>query len=166
MPYQWHDAAPEHSGAVAFRLEVWPHHSLPPKGFVWVIALTAGGFALPLLAVLGSLALWVMLPFALLAIWGLWQAIRRSYRSGPRGEVLVMTRSNLTLTRSDHGRPDRIWRTNPYWVRVALRHGGPIEDYLVLTDGRREVELGAFLSPEERRELHDELDERLAGLRG
>ena len=94
----------------------------------------------------------------------LWIAIRRSYRTAR--EVLDLTPSMLTLTRSDPGRPDRVWQTNPYWVRVGLRSSGPVDDYLVLRDGRREVELGAFLAPEERVRLHDELDRRLGALRG
>ncbi|MFJ1291252.1 DUF2244 domain-containing protein [Paracoccus yeei] len=162
MPYQWHDAAPEQSGAV-FRLEVWPHRSLPARGFAWVIGLTAAGLALPLIALLGTVVLWGLLPFAALAVWGLWLAIRRSY-GGPR-EVMTLSRDSLDLRRSDLGRADRLWRTNPYWVRVALRPNGPVEDYLVLTDGRREVELGAFLSPEERVALKDDLERRLGALR-
>ena len=60
------------------------------------------------------------------------------------------------LTRHDPGRADRTWRGNPYWVRLKL-DAGPVEDYLTLTDGGREIELGAFLSPEERRALYTEL---------
>jgi len=165
MPYQWQDMAPERSGAI-FRLEVWPYRSLPRRGFVWVIALTAAGLALPLLALLGTPELWGLLPFAGLAVWGLWHAISRSYRDAGMREVMLLDRGNLTLTRSDPGRPDRVWQTNPYWVRVALRHNGPVEDYLVLTDGKREIELGAFLSPEERQSLHAELERRLETLRG
>lgn len=164
MPYAWHDTAPEDSGAVSYRLEVWPHRSLPRRGFVWVIGLTATGLALPLLAVVGTTVLWGLLPFAALAVWALWHAIRRSY--GTAHEVMLLDRDRLILTRSDPGREDRIWRTNPYWVRASLRPDGPVEDYLVLTDGKREVELGAFLSPEERLALRDELQRRLAGLRG
>ncbi|SIP98995.1 Uncharacterized membrane protein [Paracoccus thiocyanatus] len=163
MPYVWHDTAPEESGAVCFQLKLWPHRSLSRQGFVWVIGLTAGGLALPLLALLGSAVVWGLLPFALLAVWGLWQGIARSY--GTPHEVMWLSRDRLELLRSDPGRPDRTWRTNPYWVRVGLRPGGPVEDYLVLTDGQREVELGAFLSPEERVALRDELERRLAGLR-
>ncbi|MTH76380.1 DUF2244 domain-containing protein [Paracoccus aestuariivivens] len=165
MPYAWQDTAPEQSGAVSFRLEIWPHQSLPPKGFVWVIGLAATGLALPLLAVVGTLALWGLLPFAALAVWALWHAIRRSYRNGATREVMDLDRSHLTLTRTDPGRAPRIWQTNPYWVRVALRQHGPVADYLVLTDGKREIELGAFLSPEERQNLHHDLDERLMRLR-
>ncbi|MTH34141.1 DUF2244 domain-containing protein [Paracoccus limosus] len=162
MPYRWHDTAPEQSGAV-FRLEIWPHRSLPARGFVWVIGLTATGLALPLLALLGTTELWGLLPFALLAIWALWVAIRRSY-AAPR-EELVMDARSLHLRRSDPGRPDRVWQANPYWLRLALHADGPVEDYLTLTDGQREIELGAFLAPEERVALHDELAERLRRLR-
>lgn len=165
MPYQWHITAPEESGAV-FILEAWPHRSLPAKGFVWVIGLTAAGLAIPMLALLGTAALWGMLPFAVIAVWALWVAIRRSYRGAATREVLELAPGQLTLTRSDPGRADRVWQTNPYWVRAALRHGGPVEDYLILTDGKREIELGAFLSPEERRALHDDLDRRLMDIRG
>ena len=167
MPYAWQDdTAPEDSGAVSYRLEAWPYRSLPKRGFVWVIGLTAGALALPLLAVVGSAVMWGLLPFAVLAVWGLWRAIGLSYRSAATREVLVLTPQSLLLTRSDPGRADRIWQTNPYWVRAGLRATGPVEDYLVLTDGRREVELGAFLSPEERQSLRDDLDRRLARLRG
>lgn len=166
MPYEWTDTAPDISGAVSYRLEAWPYRSLPPRGFVWVIGLTAGALALPLLAMIGSAVLWGLLPFALLAVWGLWHAIQRSYRSGTTREVLILTPDALTLTRRDPGRTDRVWKTNPYWVRAGLRGNGPVEDYLVLTDGRREVELGAFLSPEERVALRDDLDRRLAAMRG
>lgn len=167
MPYRWldDDTAPEQSGAVSYRLEAWPYRSLPIRGFVWIIALTAGALLLPLLAVLGSPVLWGILPFAGLAVWALWHAIQRSYRSGDTREVLVLTREALTLTRSDPGRKDRIWETNPYWVRASLSAAGPVEHYLILSDGRREIELGAFLAPEERQSLHHEVVRHLAAVR-
>jgi len=166
MPYRWQDnpAAPEQSGAVCTELLLWPHRSLPVTGFAWVIALTAAGLALPILAVVGSVVLWGLLPFALLAIWALWFALQRNYRSGGTTEHLILTRDSLRLIRHDPDRAERSWRANPYWVRVTLREG-PVEDYLTLSAEGHEVELGAFLSPEERRALHDELRTRLAGLR-
>lgn len=42
---------------------------------------------------------------------------------------------------------------------------GPVEDYLILSDGRRDIELGAFLSPEERRALLGDMQRRLAEMR-
>ncbi|MCF3972781.1 DUF2244 domain-containing protein [Paracoccus salsus] len=164
MPYAWHDTAPEDSGAVSYRLRAWPYRSLPARGFVWFIAVTAVLLALPLLAVLGTSVLWGLLPFMALVVWGIWYALQRSYRSGETVEELTLDRRSLTLSRLDPGRPARHWQTNSYWVRAGLRKG-PVEDYLTLTDGQREVELGVFLTPEERRALCDELQKRLATLR-
>lgn len=161
MPYEWSEITEPKPGA---RLVLWPYRSLPRRGFVWFIAVTALLLALPLIAVLGSAVLWGLLPFMALAVWGVWHALQRSYRSGETREVLALTGARLDLTRSDPGQPDRHWQTNPYWVRPALRKG-PVDDYLTLTDGQREVELGAFLTPEERRLLHDQLLNRLAALR-
>lgn len=163
MPYAWHDLAPEQSGAFSVRLELWPHRSLSARGFAWVIGLAALGLAMPLFALIGTGVLWGLLPFAVLAVWALWAAIRRSY--GRASEVMLLSRDRLELRRSDPGHPDRIWQTNPYWLRLSLRADGPVEDYLVLTDGKREIELGAFLAPEERVALRDELIRRLAALR-
>jgi uncharacterized membrane protein len=162
MPHRWHDAAPEESGAV-FRLEIWPHRSLPLQGFAWAIGLAVAGLTLPLVSVLGTTALWGLLPFAALAISGLWLAIRQSYHTSR--EVMRLSARRLELVRSDPGRPERRWITNPYWVRTAISQHGPVPDYLILSDGRREIELGAFLSPEERLVLKAELDRRLQALR-
>ena len=167
MPYLWRDepTAPEQSGAVFHELTLWPYRSLPRKGFVWFIAITCAMLALPLLAVLGRTALWGLLPFAAASVAALWFAIGRSYRSGQTREVLTLGADTLDLVRSDPDRPERSWHTNPYWVRVVLRRDGPVEDYLTLSGDGREVELGAFLSPEERRALATELERRLSDLR-
>ncbi|MBK4217074.1 DUF2244 domain-containing protein [Paracoccus caeni] len=165
MPYEWQiDTAPEDSGAVSYRLRLWPYQSLPATGFVWFIGITAGLLSLPMLAVVGTTALWGLLPFAGLAIWAIWFALQRSYRKGQTYELLDMNHNALHLQRHDPKRPVREWKTNSYWVRASLRNG-PVEHYLTLTDGQREVELGAFLTPEERVALRDELQDRLGRLR-
>ncbi len=164
MPYEWNDAAPDASGAVLHRLRLWPYRSLPRRGFVWFIGVTAAMIALPVVAMLGRTALWGILPFVALTVWAIWFALQRSYRSGTVTEVLDIDRTRLHLIRRDPGRSPREWRTNSYWVRATLRPG-PVEAYLTLTDGTREVELGAFLTPDERRALHDDLTRKLASLR-
>ena len=43
------------------------------------------------------------------------------------------------------------WKANSHWARVKLYPEGQIvENYLTLVGGNREIELGSFLSPEER----------------
>ena len=159
MPYEWQD-----HGRV---LRAWPYRSLPRKGFVWFIGVTAGFLCLPLLAVLGTMVLWALLPFLLLAIAAIWWAIERSYRSGTSFERLTLDPDRITLIRHDPGRADRHWQANPYWIRAELRPG-PVESYLVLTgdhESGREVELGAFLSPEERESLRHEVNRAITDLR-
>ena len=164
MPYDWTETAPDHSGAVFHTLRLWPHRSLPRRGFVWFIAVTAALISLPLLAVLGTVVLWGLLPFMAIAVGGVWLAIQKTYRSGETREEVLLDRQMLRVRRHDPGRPVREWQTNSYWVRAALRRG-PVENYLTLTDGQREIELGAFLTPEERRELCDDLTRRFGKLR-
>lgn len=161
MPYEWRA---DEAGVA--RLIARPHRALTARGFVWFIGITAGLIAMPLLAAIGSPVLWGLLPFLALAVGGVWYALRLSWRrSDMTREVLRLSRDRLDLTRSDTGRADRHWHANPYWLRVTLRDDGPVEDYLTLTADGREVELGAFLSVDERRSLARELRQRLAALK-
>lgn len=164
MPYEWNDTAPDHTGAFSYRLRAWPYRSLPRLGFVWFIGLTAAFMALPLVAMLGTTVLWGLLPFVIVVIGGIWYAIQQSYADADLVEELLLDRRTVRVTRRDPGGQVRQWTTNTYWLRVGLRPG-PVEAYLTLTDGRREIELGAFLTPEERRSLHDDLRQKLASLR-
>ena len=164
MPYEWKDTAPDDTGAVSYQLRLWPYQSLPPKGFVWFIGLTAGFMALPVVAMLGTAVLWGLLPFVLLVIGGVWYAIQHSFRRGQTAEELLLNRRTAQVIRRDPGGGLREWTTNSYWLRPILRRG-PVESYLTLTDGKREIELGTFLTPQERRHLHDDLLRRLANLR-
>jgi uncharacterized membrane protein len=159
MPYQWTTI----TGSPDIRLELRPNRSLTPRGFVWFIALTSTMLALPLLAVLGSAALWGILPFMILAVAGVWWGIARNTADGGLTEVLTIGHESMTLTRRAPGKSDLHWTANPFWVSVHLHEsGGPVPAYLTLKGAGREVELGAFLSPDERRALKPEMDRRLA----
>ncbi|PKP83751.1 MAG: DUF2244 domain-containing protein [Alphaproteobacteria bacterium HGW-Alphaproteobacteria-2] len=150
--------APFDSGAVLLDIVLRPNRSLGPRGFAWVIGLACAGFLLPLLALLGTLALWAMLPFMLGAVVLLWHFIRRNSADGGLWERVTLTRTAICITRHEPSGAERRWQADPYWTRLLLHpEGGPVEDYLTLRGGGREVELGAFLSPGERRSLHGEL---------
>ncbi len=177
MPFEWQDGkreAPEISGASCFgggdaplaRLSLWPYRSLPRRGFVWFIAVTVALISLPLLAVLGTMLLWGLLPFLAAAVGAMWYFLERSYKDGTLLEELEIWSDRISLRRHEPRGPDRAWEANPYWVSVHLhRSGGPVENYLTLKGGGREVELGAFLTPEERAVLHDQLRDVLIRLR-
>jgi uncharacterized membrane protein len=170
MPYEWTTGfeAPEESGALPFArtLVVRPHRSLGDRGFALFITATACLLALPILALLGTPALWVILVFVLAALAAIWLALRRNQRDLALTETLTLSRDEARLTRRAPDGSEQVWMANPHWVRVILYPTeGPVPDYLTLKGGDREVELGAFLTPEERRALAGELRTELARLR-
>jgi uncharacterized membrane protein len=157
MPYEW---LPTTDGEQ--RLHLWPHRSLTQRGFVWFIGLTATLIAVPLIGLLGKPVLWALLPFLLAAIWAIWFALRKNGRDRDIVEDLHLTPNHITLTRHGPNGRRQHWDANPYWVRVTLHEtGGPVPNYLTLKGEGREVELGAFLSEEERVALKDDLTSRL-----
>lgn len=161
MPYEW---LPPSSGDEIARLHLWPYRSLPRRGFVWFIGGTAMLICLPLLAVLGSMVMWALLPFLLAAVGAIWWALERSYRDGEILEDMVLASARVTLERHGPRGAHQTWEANPHWVRV-IRHetGGPVPHYLTLTGGPREVEIGAFLTDDERKQLEWELRRALRG---
>lgn len=162
MPYEWTETDDE--GAA--RLTLWPYRSLPVKGFVLFIAATAAMLLVPLLALIGTVLLWGILPFILIAVGSIWWAIRRNYRDATLTETLTLGRDRIALVRRAPDGREQHWQANPYWVSVRLYpREGPVPDYLTLKGDGREVELGAFLTGEERRALAAEIERRLHALR-
>lgn len=161
MPYEYLPSTPPE-----IRLHLWPYRSLSRRGFVWFIGGTALLIAVPLLAVIGSPVLWGLLPFLILAVAGIWYALERSYRDAEIVEDLTLTADRLTLVRHGPRGQRRDWEANPHWVRVTLHpRGGPVPNYVTLAGGGREVEIGAFLSEDERIALKGELAEAMARIR-
>jgi uncharacterized membrane protein len=160
MPYRWTD---EHDNTQS--LELWPHRSLPPQGFALFFGITACMFAVPLSTVLGTAVLWYILPFIVGTVAFMWLMLKRNYRDGELCEVLTIAQDTVALIRHNPRRPDQSWQANPYWVRVELHEtGGPVANYVTLSGSGREVEIGAFLSPEERETLYHDLQDRLRAL--
>ena len=155
MPYKW-THTPE-----ARALTLWPHQSLTPRGFTWFIGITAVMLALPLLAVLGSPVVWFLLAFFTAALAGVWRAITANVKDRTRHEALHLGETRVRL---EHVQPKGevlTWEANPHWVTVHLRDDGPVEKYLTLRGNSREVEIGSFLSREERETLFDEISQAL-----
>lgn len=159
MPYRWSHST---SRNAAETLQLWPHQSLTPDGFVVFIGATACMLAVPLLVVLGSVVMWFLLPFMMMAVGGVWFAIHRNRRSAQILEVLTLTGDQAHLVRHDPQGDPQEWECNRYWATAALhKNDGPVPHYVTLKGGGREVEIGAFLSEEERLALFDDLSRAL-----
>jgi uncharacterized membrane protein len=153
---------PPQRGTPRLHLVLTPYKSLTPEGFVWFIGITAALISVPLLSIIGTSVFWALLPFLVAAVWGVWAALKRSWRDMELYEDVMVWDDLIRIERHDPRRKPRDWEANPYWVRPTLHaNGGPVPNYLTLRGGAREVELGAFLTPLERVELKGLLDRTL-----
>ncbi|MEM7191198.1 MAG: DUF2244 domain-containing protein, partial [Pseudomonadota bacterium] len=99
--------------------------------------------------------------FLAAALWALWFAIRRNGRNLNMTETLSVWPDEIRVERREpNGRLLR-WMAEPLRTKVRVHQDAKIEDYLTLTGGGREIELGAFLAPEERIALADEIEQAL-----
>ena len=160
MPYEWTSADPEDSADRQLRL--WPHRSLPRRGFAGFILANFGLITIPLYPLLGTILLWGVLPFLLLALAGVWWALESSYRNAEMGEELTIGTDMVHLRRTNPKGDVQEWECNSHWTRVNLHAaGGPVPFYVTLSGKGREVEIGAFLSEDERKALYAELADAL-----
>jgi uncharacterized membrane protein len=158
MPYEWITPDPAPDAPVA-ELHLWPYRSLLRRDFVVFIAGTVAIIFLPLIAVLGSPVLWGLLPFFIIAVSGVWYALHRSYKDGEILEELRIWPDRMTLIHIHPRRGRKSWEGNPYWVNLKIdKRNERIVNYITLKGSEREVELGAFLSEDERAVLYDEVD--------
>ncbi|MFT6075239.1 MAG: putative membrane protein [Yoonia sp.] len=156
MPYEWTPPPPIKD--IHWQLSLWPYRSLLRKDFVLFIGATAALVSLPLLTLLGKAVLWGILPFFALMIAGVWYALHVSYKRGEILEELTVDDTQAHLTRHNPKGDIQEWHANRYWVTVHLHpKGGPVNNYITLRGGDREVEIGSFLDATERLALYDEL---------
>ncbi len=134
-----------------------PHPSLSVQGQKWTLYLLLGLLLILTPAILMSGA-WLLLLFLLSPVLMLFAAFARRNYDLRLYEEITITRDALDLL---HVKPNGTvlsFHTDPHWVKIEMqKEGGPVEDYLTLRDQKRHVELGRFLSPEERMKLYQEL---------
>ncbi|WP_300039208.1 DUF2244 domain-containing protein [uncultured Roseobacter sp.] len=154
MPYQWTTAP----GETPQQLRLWPHNALPARGMAAFVLATFTLICIPALPLLGSPVLWGLLPFLLAAVWGIWHALQRNRHARQITEVLTLDESQAKLVRTEPTGEVRAWDCNRYWTTITkYEKDGPVPQYVTLSGKGREVEIGAFLSEEERIALYDEL---------
>lgn len=144
-----------------YQVRLWPNQSLTPTGIKVFFGVSGGMLCVPLLAVVGTTAFWGLAPFALAALGAVWWAIRRNGRNLSLSETVTIWRDDVRVERRDADGRVRRWQAEPFRTRIRLHKDARIEDYLTMTGGGREIELGAFLAPEERVALAAEIEAAL-----
>jgi uncharacterized membrane protein len=147
-----------------FRAVLAPHRSLPPAGFLALMAfvgLVSFGAGIAF-ALMGA---WPVLGFFGLDVLIVYIAFRLNYRSGLLRETVELLPDALTVTRFHPSGKREEFSFNPYWVRVELLESRDGRTDLKLRLHDRVVSFGRFLTDDERRDLATTLTGVLADAR-
>jgi uncharacterized membrane protein len=154
----------EENDSVRFNAILHPHASLSPRGFfllmafIGVISFCAG----VAFVIAGA---WPVFAFFGLDIVLVYLAFKLNYRDAQRYETLELTDTTLTVERvAPSGRRER-WRFQPYWLQVELEDSPSPDSSLTLRSHGRIVEIGSFLTAEEKVDLANALRNELNKLR-
>jgi uncharacterized membrane protein len=147
-----------------FEALLYPRRSLSPRGFVILIAATGIiGFAY------GS-AFWLMGAWPIFGFcgteWLLFIYLFRKHLKGDRrSERLRLYADRLMVETTSPKGERQTYRFQPYWLQVILDEPDEYESVLYLRSHGKQLRIGSFLSPQERRDVAAELRSVLARLR-
>jgi uncharacterized membrane protein len=139
-----------------FQALLYPHRSLPVRGYLILIIGTATIAALygVMFLVIGA---WPIFGF-IGAEWLLfWWLLRTHFRGDRRAERIRLYADRLVLQQIDPKGRIAESTFEPYWLQVVLKERGFEDPALLLRSHGRAVEIGAFLGAGERRQFAQEL---------
>ena len=139
-----------------FEALLYPRRSLGRKGYTILIAGTAAIVFLYGLVFL-AIGAWPIFGF-LGGEWLLfWFLFRKHHRGDDRAERIRLYPDHLLFERFDRHGNHTAERLQPYWLNIILERAAEPDNALYLRSHGRSIEVGAFLSPQERRGLANEL---------
>ena len=151
----------EPTSPVFFERVLLPHRSLPPRGFN-ILMLMLAGLSVAAGTLFVSLGAWPVCGFFGLDVGLVYLAFRLSYRSARQRETLRLAEEELTVERVGVRGDRRLWRFQPFWVRVIFEEHPDESNRLSLASHGNTLPIGTFLPPPVRREVAATLRDALA----
>ncbi|MFT8245655.1 DUF2244 domain-containing protein [Roseomonas sp. BN140053] len=147
--------------AVLFEATSAPQRSWTPRGFLVLSALlgTASGTAATLFVMLGAWPVLGFLGLEVPVVLGLVALHHR--RAGRASEIVSLSGETLQVSRVDARGRRQEARLEPYWARVELLERPGTAGSLRLRSRGRGVEIGQWLSLDEKQDLARALEEAL-----
>jgi len=139
-----------------FEALLYPRRSLGPRGFaILIIATGVIGFVY-------GMAFWLMGAWPIFGFcgteWLLFVYLFRKHLNGDkRSERLRLYRDRLMVETISPKGERQLYRFQPYWLQVILEEPDEYESNLYLRSHGKQLRIGSFLSPQERRDVADEL---------
>ena len=147
-------------GGPSFECVLLPHRSLPPRGF-HLLMLTLGLISLAVGIGFVSIGAWPVMGFFGLDVALVYIAFRLNYRSARRSETIRLAGDAFTVERIDVRGERRMWRFQPFWLRVILEERDDGWNRLLVASHGRSLVVGDIVTPAARRELAASIREAL-----
>ena len=148
-----------------FAAVLTPHRSLGRTGFIVLMTfiavscLASGVFFM----IAGAWPVMITMGLDVLAIW---IAFKLNYRSGRQVEEISVWLHKLSVRKISPSGKVKEFQFNPFWVRFMVdRHREFGVNSMKLHEKGRELELGAFLNPDERNSFANAFSAALADAR-
>ena len=155
----WSDA----SEAPFIKICLAPNRSLDSHGTKVVFSVVAFGFLLPIIPFIGSPIGTTLTIFSGLTFYLFLTLLQRNFQQGSTFEEILISKRKIKVVHQEKNKERLTWECNPYWTKVHLDINNPrLKNYLTLAGKGKRIELGAFLSPDERLELRDKIQNALA----
>ncbi len=136
--------------APIFAASLTPYRALSRRGIRVVIAIAAVLASIPGL-VFFTLGAWPVVGFLGLDLLALWWAMSANLRSGNAFEEVTLWRHALELRHVTPKGLERRHSLNPFWVRLVVdRDDEERVTRIVLRNRGQDIELGAFLNPDDK----------------
>ena len=145
------------------RMRLFPNRSLDTHGTKVVFGIIACGFILPIIPFIGSPVGTTLTMFSGLTFYLFLTLLQKNFQQGNTFEEILISKHKIIVIHKEKNKEQKTWEGNPYWTRVNVDiHNPKLKNYLTLAGRGRHIELGAFLSPDERIELRDKIQNALA----
>lgn len=150
------DTVPMGQSQMFFEVELYPQRSLSPRGFL-ILMICVSSICLIAGVAFMAVGAWPVLGFFGLDVLLIYTAFKLNYRSGRISETVSLNKKDLIVTRRFPNGRTREWRFTPFWARVSLSQPPCHDSRLIISSHGNHIDLGAFLTPQERRELAQHL---------
>ena len=159
------DAPAIADGQIHFDAVLFPQPSLSPRAFFLFMAVLClvSFIAGVLFSMVGA---WPVFGFFAIDIALVYAAFRISYRRARVYETVRLTDGQLAIERINPGQKRQRWEFQPYWLRVEIEDPPRPDSPLILSTHGNSVEIGTFLSADEKLDLAQALSTELDRLNG
>jgi uncharacterized membrane protein len=154
------NAVPE-SVEASFERVLLPHRSLPSRNFHLLIGIL-GLISLAVGVGFVCVGAWPVVGFFGLDVALVYLAFRLSYHSARQSETIRLAGDVFSVERMSARGERRVWRFQPFWVRVILEERPDQSNRLFVASHGRYLIIGDFVAPAIRRELAAAIREALA----